>query len=67
MPPQSRPSPEYCHHRAAECEKLAEMATNLSTKQSYLRLADCWRQLADAHQFIDETNRFLNDKTKEAG
>src|SRR5438874_12806650 len=63
----SRSSPEHCHHRAAECERLAELATNLSTKQSYLRMADCWRRLADDRQFADEIDRLLNGEMMEAG
>ncbi len=44
----------------AECEQLSELATDPSTKAIYLRMADCYRRMADNHQFVDETDGFLD-------
>jgi hypothetical protein len=56
-----RPSPaiQHCQNRAAECEHLAELASNPETKNGYLRLADCWHGLAGNHEFVERLDIFL--------
>jgi hypothetical protein len=56
-----RPGPaiQHCQKRAAECEHLAELASNPATRISYLRLAECWRELAESHEFVEKLDNFL--------
>ncbi len=46
-------------YRAAECEHLAELASNPATRNGYLRLAECWRELAGSREFVERLNNFL--------
>ena len=48
-----RPSPavQHCNDRAAECERLAELADPVAKKDFYLQLATKWRILGDQREF----------------
>jgi hypothetical protein len=41
------PSFERCQSKAAECEQLAELETDIAVRVLYLRMAQHWRQLTD--------------------
>jgi len=49
-----RPSPavQLCDERAAECERLAQLAETIAKKDFYLSLATTWRTLGDQREFI---------------
>jgi hypothetical protein len=55
----SSPAVQHCRNRAAECKHLAELASNLETKNGYLRLAESWHMLAGNHEFVERLNNFL--------
>jgi hypothetical protein len=46
-----RPGIQLCLDRAGECERLAELATDARSKETYVRIASHWRLLA-AHQEV---------------
>ena len=57
---QSSPAVSHCRARAAESERLAELAQDPFLKKQYLALADTWRKLAENREFIERMNRFLS-------
>ena len=50
------PAVRYCHLRAAECERLATLASDLPSREYYLRLADCWRRLAEDREYLEKVD-----------
>jgi hypothetical protein len=56
-----QPSPAVRHsqNRAAECERLAELASNLDSRDSYLRMAENWRRLAENREFVARMKAFI--------
>jgi|SRR5262245_21730938 hypothetical protein len=50
---------EYCFNRAAECEKLAELAPDRSTRVRYRQLAAAWLRLARNAQFTERLEAHL--------
>ncbi len=57
-----RPTPavQLCNDRAAECERLAELAETVAKKDFYLNLATTWRRLAD-HASVPDGRRASSD------
>ena len=55
----SSPAVQHCQGRAAECNRLAELANNPETRKGYETLAESWRALAENHEFIEKMDRFL--------
>ena len=51
---------DYCLNRAAECEKLAELAVEDSSETTYRKLAACWLRLAQNADFTNKLEAFLN-------
>ena len=41
---------EHYREHAAECEKIAEAAISEEQRQSILKIASSWRELADQHE-----------------
>ena len=50
---------QHCQYRAAECEHLAEQASNPETRNRYLVLAQCWHELAGSREFVEKLDKFL--------
>ena len=61
-----KPSPavQYCHLRAAECERLANLASDSASREAYLRLADCWRRLAENREYLEMVDASLSTPRK---
>lgn len=55
---------QYCHRRAAECERLATLASDLPSREYYLRLADCWRRLTENREYLEKVNASLSTPKK---
>ncbi len=49
----------HCQIRAAECERLAELATDSESRDSYSRMAESWRKLAESREFVARLEAFL--------
>jgi hypothetical protein len=45
-----------CLDRARECERLAELATDVSSRETYLRMAGQWHALATDRQFVQQVD-----------
>ncbi|HXN42634.1 MAG TPA: hypothetical protein VN917_00175 [Xanthobacteraceae bacterium] len=43
-----------CLDRAAECERLAELAGDPRSKASYIGIANLWRTLAAHREFVEQ-------------
>jgi hypothetical protein len=56
---QPSPAVRHCQLRAAECERLAELASSPGSRDYYLRMAENWRKLADNHEFVAKMKAFL--------
>ena len=56
-----KPSPavRHCQVRAAECERLAELATDTDSRNYYLRMAESGRKLAETREFVSKMEVFL--------
>jgi DNA-directed RNA polymerase subunit RPC12/RpoP len=50
----------FCLNRAAECEKLAELAPDSTTKYRYRKLAAAWLRLARNASFTDRLETHLS-------
>ena len=48
-----------CHYRAAEGERLAELADTIDKSDYYLGLAGNWRKLANSHEFTKRIDNLL--------
>jgi hypothetical protein len=48
-----------CLGRARECERLAELATDVSSRQTYLRMAGQWRALAADRAVVQQFDGLL--------
>ena len=53
------PAVHLCNTRAAECERLAELAETIEKRDFYLGLVAAWRILADKREVADRTQDFL--------
>ena len=53
------PAVHLCNARAAECERLAELAETIEKKDFYLGLVTAWRILADQRELADRMQDFL--------
>ena len=53
------PAVQHCQNRAAECERLAALASDVEGRNNYLRLAESWRRLADNREFVMKMEAFL--------
>jgi len=53
------PAVQHCQNRAAECERLAELAVEPQSRDDFLRLAGTWRKLAENREFVGKMERFL--------
>ena len=53
------PAVHLCNTRAAECERLAELAETIEKRDFYLGLVSAWRTLADQRKSTDRTEDFL--------
>ena len=51
---------DYCLNRAAECEKLAELALGCAEGNTYRKLAASWLRLAQNADFTDRLESFLS-------
>ena len=49
----------HCQTRAAECERLAQLAKDPEAKTFYLRMAENWRRLAETRNFTERMDHFL--------
>jgi hypothetical protein len=67
LPPKGRatmlqqlsPAVQHCQLRAAECERLAELARTPENRNGYLRIAEAWRKLAENREFVAKLEAFL--------
>jgi hypothetical protein len=50
---------DYCLNRAAECEKLAELAPERSVRTRYRQLAATWLRLARNTEFTEKLDARL--------
>ena len=48
-----------CLARAGECERLAELAGDPRSKESYIRIANLWRALAAHREFVEQIDSLL--------
>jgi hypothetical protein len=48
-----------CLARAGECERLAELAGDPRSKESYIRIANLWRALAAHREFVEQIDGLL--------
>jgi hypothetical protein len=55
-----------CLAQAIQCEYQAELALDLNAKETFLRIAQHWRFLAEKYEFIQRTDRFLGAPKDEA-
>ena len=53
------PAVQLCNTRAAECERLAELAETVEKRDFYLGLVTAWRTLADQREVADRMQDFL--------
>jgi len=51
---------DFCLNRAAECEKLAELAPDRTTKTRYRKLSANWLRLARSASFTDRLEAHLS-------
>ncbi len=56
---QSSPAIRHCHGRAAESERLANLAQDPIIRKQYLAIAGIWRKLAENRDFVERMDRFL--------
>jgi len=49
-----------CNDRAAESERLAELAETIAKKDFYLSLATTWRRLADQREFTARIDSMIS-------
>ena len=54
-----RPGLRLCLDRAGECERLAELATDARSRQTYIRIASYWRSLAAHQEFVEQLDSLL--------
>ena len=59
MPQPPRLGIQLCLDRAGECERLAELATDVRSKATYVRMAGQWRSLAAHQEFVDQIDNVL--------
>jgi hypothetical protein len=52
-----------CLQRAADCEALADRTTDPQWKQTFHRIADHWRFIANCHEFAQRGSAFLDERT----
>jgi hypothetical protein len=62
-----RPGLRLCLDRAGECERLAELATDARSRQTYIRIASYWRSLAAHHEFVEQLDSLLACSCKSKG
>jgi hypothetical protein len=55
---------QRCLVRAAECERRAEQAIDDESRNSYRRLAENWRLLAETHQQIGSMEKVQKSRKK---
>lgn len=48
-----------CLDRAGECERLAELATDVLSRAAYLRMASQWRALAADREVVEQFDGLL--------
>jgi hypothetical protein len=64
---QPRPGILLCLDRAGECERLAELAGDPRSKQTYIHIAGQWRALAAHQEFVGQMDSLLRrEHTREA-
>ncbi len=63
----SRPGLQLCLERAGECERLAELATDARSRETYLRMARHWRLLAAHREFLQQMDSLLSCSDKSRG
>jgi hypothetical protein len=56
---QPRPGIRLCLDRAGECERLAALAGDPRSKESYIRIANHWRALAAQREFVEQIDGLL--------
>ena len=54
------PKVQECHAKAAECTRLARLASDERAKLFFLSLQVMWLNLAHNYEFIETTRQFLN-------
>jgi hypothetical protein len=59
MVQQPRPGVLLCLARAGECERLAELAGDPRSQETYLHIAKQWRALAAHQEFIEQIDGLL--------
>jgi hypothetical protein len=59
MVQQSRPGVKLCLARAGECERLAELAGDPRSQETYLHIANQWRALASHQEFVEQVDSLL--------
>jgi hypothetical protein len=64
---QHRPGIQLCLDRAGECERLAELAADPRSRQTYLRIARQWRSLAAHSEFVRQMENLLACSGKSKG
>ncbi len=53
------PAIQHCEMRATECERLANLASDVAGRNSYLKLAASWRKLAESRDFVAKMEQYL--------
>jgi len=56
---QHRPGVLLCLERADECERLAELAGDSRSRETYVRMASRWRALAAHREFVEQIEGLL--------
>jgi hypothetical protein len=51
------PELQRCFDKAVECENRAEQAIDNDARNSYRRMAENWRLLAETHQKISDVEK----------
>jgi len=67
MRQQTRPGVRLCLDRAGECERLAELATDVRSRETYVRMANHWRSLAAHQEFVAQIDGLLAGPGKDEG
>ena len=57
---QPRPGILLCLDRAGECERLAELAGDPRSKETYIHIAGQWRALAAHREFVEQIEGLLS-------
>jgi hypothetical protein len=58
------PDAQRCLDKAAECERRVEQAADDVSRNSYLRMAENWRLLAETHRQTAKVEKIMAGREK---